>query len=76
MTVVLRRSANSPADEEYMDVSYYFHDGKPTIFHIFSNDASIERAVEVPHRYVAVSMGSRRFSNPNGQQVYVRLLEP
>ncbi|KAK1131634.1 hypothetical protein K0M31_017924, partial [Melipona bicolor] len=26
MTVVLKRSANSPTDEEYMDVSYYFHD--------------------------------------------------
>ncbi|XP_076303892.1 cubilin isoform X1 [Lasioglossum baleicum] len=25
MTVVLRRAPNSPADEEYMDVSYYFH---------------------------------------------------
>ncbi|XP_017787734.1 PREDICTED: uncharacterized protein LOC108570386 [Habropoda laboriosa] len=26
MTVVLRRASNSPTDEEYMDVSYYFHD--------------------------------------------------
>nr|XP_003706760.1 PREDICTED: uncharacterized protein LOC100877900 [Megachile rotundata] len=26
MTVVLRRASNSPNDEEYMDVSYYFHD--------------------------------------------------
>ncbi|KZC07540.1 PREDICTED: uncharacterized protein LOC107185845 [Dufourea novaeangliae] len=25
MTVVLRRASNNPADEEYMDVSYYFH---------------------------------------------------
>ncbi|XP_078040773.1 uncharacterized protein LOC144472018 [Augochlora pura] len=25
MTVVLRRAPNNPADEEYMDVSYYFH---------------------------------------------------
>lgn len=28
MTVVLRRASNSPTDEEYMEVSYYFHDGK------------------------------------------------
>ncbi|XP_024947833.1 uncharacterized protein LOC107274742 isoform X2 [Cephus cinctus] len=26
MTVILQRSSDSPADEEYMDVSYYFHD--------------------------------------------------
>ncbi|XP_017762965.1 PREDICTED: uncharacterized protein LOC108552808 [Eufriesea mexicana] len=26
MTVVLKRASNSPTDEEYMDVSYYFHD--------------------------------------------------
>ncbi|XP_003250512.2 uncharacterized protein LOC100578611 isoform X1 [Apis mellifera] len=26
MTVVLKRATNSPTDEEYMDVSYYFHD--------------------------------------------------
>ncbi|XP_076760042.1 uncharacterized protein LOC143428794 [Xylocopa sonorina] len=26
MMVVLRRASNSPTDEEYMDVSYYFHD--------------------------------------------------
>ncbi|KAG7206256.1 hypothetical protein KM043_003648 [Ampulex compressa] len=26
MTVVLRRASNSPTDEEYMDVSFYFHD--------------------------------------------------
>lgn len=30
MMVVLRRASNSPTDEEYMDVSYYFHDGKST----------------------------------------------
>jgi hypothetical protein len=28
MTVVLRRASNSPTDEEYMEVSYYFHDGE------------------------------------------------
>jgi len=28
MTVVLTRASNSPTDEEYMEVSYYFHDGK------------------------------------------------
>ncbi|KAL6265522.1 hypothetical protein P5V15_002317 [Pogonomyrmex californicus] len=26
MTVVLRRASNSPTDEEYMEISYYFHD--------------------------------------------------
>ncbi|KAL6425356.1 hypothetical protein ACFW04_009508 [Cataglyphis niger] len=26
MTVVLKRASNSPTDEEYMEVSYYFHD--------------------------------------------------
>lgn len=28
MTVLLRRAWNSPTDEEFMDVSYYFHDGE------------------------------------------------
>ncbi|KOX73813.1 hypothetical protein WN51_13891 [Melipona quadrifasciata] len=76
MTVVLKRSANSPTDEEYMDVSYYFHDGKPTIFHIFStrhvHHARTKRAGDSLAIVTALfSMGSRRFSNPNGQQVYV-----
>ena len=31
MTVVLRRASNSPNDEEYMDVSYYFHDGESSM---------------------------------------------
>lgn len=26
--MVLRRASNSPTDEEYMEVSYYFHDGE------------------------------------------------
>lgn len=28
MTVILKRATDSPNDEEYMDVSFYFHDGK------------------------------------------------
>lgn len=30
MTVLLKRASDGPTDEEFMDVSYYFHDGKFT----------------------------------------------
>lgn len=56
MTVVLRRATIGLTDEEYMDVSYYFHDGKPTIFHIFSTIRTLRIKVSERFldRYIAV----------------------
>lgn len=53
MTVVLRRASNSPTDEEYMEVSYYFHDGECVRTLVsYRKKKSVVRWTNVP-RFVA-----------------------